>query len=265
MADHRNADAPGLSEVPAPQQRQAARHTAEAVLRDITIHLDPDILRKLKHAVLDPAPAASKSAVSDLLANGVRREDIADFYIPAVARDMGERWCSDQMSFAKVTIGASRLQGMLRELGPNWSGDKVLDPLAPTVLVVVPQEVYHTLGALILCGQLRRKGISVKLSLGEHADSIAQRLRQTKYSAMFLSASQSESLEALRHIVDVIGETVKAAPPIVIGGGILETQTTDAITALTGAKFATNKVEQALQLCGITVPKYQMLDPKNGV
>lgn len=256
MADHRNADAPGTSDVPAAQPQQALGHAAGAVLRDITRHLDQDVLRKLKDAALDPMQEASKSAVAELLNEGVRGEDIADFYIPAVARDMGEKWCSDQMSFASVTIGASRLQGMLRELGPNWSGDKVLDPSAPTVLVAVPREVYHTLGALVLSGQLRRKGISVKLSLGERADGIAQRLRQTRYSAVFISASQSESLERLRRIIDVIKTTVEGSPAVVIGGGILETQTTENVRALTGADFATSKTEEALRLCGIKAPTH---------
>ncbi len=265
MADHRNADTPRASDVPASQSQSAVSRTAGALLREIDRRLDPEILGRLERAALDPLQQTNKSTIADLIADGVRREDIADFYIPAVSRVMGEKWCTDQMSFASVTIGASRLQGMLRELGPNWSGDISIDAAAPSVLVAVPQEVHHTLGALVLSGQLRRMGVSVKLSLGERAETLAHRLRQTRYAAVFISASQSENLETLRRIIDVINGTVDNAPPIVIGGGILETRSAETIIALTGASSATSKTEEALRLCGIKAPTHVNRTSKNGV
>lgn len=251
MADHRNAGAPGASGEPVSKPGQTVRRAAQAVIEDVSRHLDPKILKALHEAVLNPDIDACRGVVANALAGGVRPEDLADFYIPAISRHLGEMWCVDEMSFAGVTIGVSRLQGLLRELGPNWSGDLVLDPLAPLVLLVVPQEVYHTLGAIILSGQLRRKGVSVKLVLGEQPHSIAQRIQRTNYQGVFISASQSESLESLRRMIDVVRKTVQTAPPIVIGGGILEIETTETVTALTGADYATRHTTRALTLCGI--------------
>ena len=173
-------------------------------------------------------------------------------------------WCVDQISFAGVTIGVARLQGMLRDLGPEWSGDKTTDPSAPAVLLIVPENVHHTLGALVLSGQLRRRGLSVRLILGEPPGNIVVRLRRTNFSAVMVSASQSESLETIRRIIDVVRNAVQQPPPVVVGGGILEVETVENVTALTGADYATKNIEEALKLCGIKVPKQNETTSKGG-
>jgi MerR family transcriptional regulator, light-induced transcriptional regulator len=84
-------------------------------------------------------------------AAGIRREDIADFYVPEVARRLGAAWCEDRTSFADVTVGTARLQGLLREIGPDWFSDARLGDRPPVcVLVVVSRDEFHTLGAMVL-------------------------------------------------------------------------------------------------------------------
>lgn len=264
MADHRNADAKGQSGVPSSKPSQAVGRTIQAVVSDIERRLDPTLLRNLKDAAMSPDMGLCKTVVAEALADGTSAEELADFYIPAISRDLGDLWCEDQLSFAGVTIGVSRLQGILRDLGPNWSGDSVMDPLAPIVLLIVPHEVYHTIGAIILSGQLRRRGISVRLVLGERANNIAQRLQRTRYDAVFISASQSESLETLRRIIDVVKNASQAPTPAIIGGGILEVETHETVTAVTGADYATGNTDEALRFCGIKAETLDTLAIKNG-
>ncbi len=251
MPDRRNIDAKARNDVPERQTGRTAARAAMAVVRDVPRHLDPVILDDLHQAALSADRQACSHVLVRALANGVRREDIADFYIPGVARRMGDEWCSDELGFAGVTIGVSRLQSMLRELGPDWSGDQSADPAAPSIMLLVPQEVYHTLGAMVLAGQLRRIGLSVRMMLAARAEEVAERIQRTKYDAVFISSSQGETLESLRRIVDVVKTATDQPPPVVVGGSLLEVESKEDVTALTGADYATIQVYEALKFCGL--------------
>lgn len=223
-----------------------------AVVEDISRHLDPELLVDLEKAVLSANPDDSRQAMKAALAAGTRPEDIADFYVPALARSMGDLWCADQLSFAGVTIGVSRLQAMMRALGPHWASDNATEQRDASILLIVPQEVYHTLGAIVLSSQLRRKGISVKLILSAKPEDIADQISYSIFDAAFISSPAGGTLEALRNIVDIIRTSSKRPCPIVVGGSILDEVADNDITALTGADHATRRPDEALRLCGLT-------------
>ena len=251
MADHRNADATnqGAGEN---QQRDAATPREGLDFAQIKQpKLNQKLFDKLHAAALNPDQSACKTTLNQVIADGVPADVIADHYVPAIARELGEQWCVDQLSFAAVTIGSSRLQAMLRMLGPNWSGDSAEHDGAPGILLVVPHEVYHTLGAIVLSGQLRRKGVSVKLLLGGRPREVAERVASTTYDGIFISSSIGETLESLRQIVDAVRTSTHTPPPIVIGGTILDVETVENVTALTGADHATKIPDEALRLCGL--------------
>ena len=106
--------------------------------------------------------SGSKDAFASLLAE-VRRARItlaalADVYIPEAARRMGEAWLDDQMSWMDVSIGVGRMQSLLREIGTAWVADQAGDAGHGTVLLLVAEREQHTLGPMVLMGQLRRYG-----------------------------------------------------------------------------------------------------------
>ncbi len=251
MADHRNVDAKTHLAVSQQQSNMTERRLTAAKVHDISFKIDETVLATLHKAALNPDPASCKEAVDHALSMGISDVDLADIYIPTLARQMGDMWCEDEMSFASVTIGVSRLQAMLRLLGPNWSGDSAGQDDTPGVILIVLQEVYHTLGAIVLSGQLRRKGISVKLVLGGKPKDIAERICRTKYQSVFISSSRGETLESIRRLVDTVRASTKTPPPIVVGGTILEVETQENVTALTGADYATAIPEEALRFCGL--------------
>jgi methanogenic corrinoid protein MtbC1 len=223
--------------------------------------LDPAIMAGMRKAALSTDRGDCPAILRHALHHGIARDDIADFYIPELARELGHDWCTDQMSFAQVTIGASRLQGMLRDLGPEWAGDQLASPSAPSILLVVGQDVHHTLGAMVLSGQLRRRGLSVRLMLGVPLREMAENVSKSAYDAVFISSSLGETLESLRRIVNVIRSSTKKSVPIVIGGTVLEAETKYNVTALTGADYATSVPSEALELCGLKI-KYLTIAPQ---
>lgn len=252
MADRHNIDVMGDK---GSAERQTATSHGKAGLTLVPScdrSLDAAILQDLRAAVLGSDRLACVGVLHHALARGIARDDIADLYIPQLARDLGADWCEDMLSFASVTIGVSRLQGLLRELGPEWVGDQSSNPAAPAIMLIVGPDAQHTLGAMVLTGQLRRKGLSVRLMLGTQGHEIAQRLAMTTYDAVFISASLGESLESLRRIVNVIRASTKKSLPVVIGGTVLEAETPYDVIRLTGADYATQIPSEALELCGLT-------------
>ena len=251
MTEFRNSSAKKYPPAALPRTTQAARQAAAAIVHDIEDKLDHSVLEALRSAALDPEPGNARIAMKQMVSDGICPIQLSDHYIPAIARELGDRWCDDNLSFADVTIGTSRLQFMLRELGVNWSGNAEAKSNAETILLIVSKDVYHTLGAVVLSGQLRRQGLSVKLVLGGDTKDIARRVARTKYSAVFISSSRGERLEPLRLIVDAVKTSAPEGIPIVIGGTILEVETAETVTALTGANYATKIPQEALRLCGL--------------
>lgn len=251
MADRRSADAKKQTAEPLAQLGSVGHRIVASATHDSELLVDQVLFDELKSAALSKSPDACMLAAKKAVAEGTLPEDLADHYVPALARDMGTQWCEDQLSFAGVTIGVSRLQAVLRALGPNWSGDKVSSADAPSILLVVGQEVYHTLGAIVLSGQLRRKGFSVKLVLGGKPKDVADLICRTKYHSVFISSSCGETLESLRRIVDAVKNSITNPPLIVVGGTILEVETAENVMALTGANYATNVPDEALRFCGL--------------
>jgi MerR family transcriptional regulator, light-induced transcriptional regulator len=223
----------------------ASKRTSSASL------LSERLLADLAAAVCSADAGRRAAVVHDMLASGIRREDIADFYIPEVARRLGTDWCEDRTSFADVTVGTARLQGLLREIGPDWFSDVRLGADAPCLLVVVLADEFHTLGAMVLGSQLGRLGVSMKLAMGRNEAEVRDVVASGQFDAIFLSVSQSAQLETLRGLVDKLRAASQRATPIVLGGSAV-TRVTD-VRAQTGADHATTDAREALRACGLTL------------
>jgi MerR family transcriptional regulator, light-induced transcriptional regulator len=191
------------------------------------------------------------SVVRKMLESRIRLEDIADFYIPEVSRRLGAAWCEDGLSFADVTIGVARLQSLLREIDAEWAKGTTLDADAPGLLVVVLADEFHTLGAMVLCSQLGRMGVSVKLVVGQSESEVLRTVAAGQFDAILISASGCERLAPLRKLVEKVRAACLRPTPIVLGGSVV-TRVTDAKTQ-TGADHATTDPREALRACGLRI------------
>ena len=198
-------------------------------------------------AVTDPDPDVFFEVVETMRGARIPVSQIAELYVPVVARRLGEAWCSDRTDFAKVTIGSARLQGLLRRFHKDWDVPRDTKfRVRPAYLVGVPDGVQHTLGACVLAGQLRHRGFSVHLDLELTCESLADKLRNQQFSGVLMSASTSQSLEPLMKLVECT-KTGSRDTPVIIGGSILELMTD--ITSVTGADLATCDLQTALNYC----------------
>ncbi|TCP39139.1 cobalamin B12-binding domain-containing protein [Rhodovulum marinum] len=214
--------------------------------------LDETMLANFCADILRGGKSIHTDSIAELRRNGADVSAILDGYIPAAARELGERWCRDELSFADVTIGAARLQAILRELSAPWVTDAMTPADAPNVMLIVPLEEYHTLGGMTATSQLRRMGISVCLCLGQSEDEILQKVASRRFDMIAISVSCRHKLDAARRLVGQLRAAAEDHVPIVIGGRVAEGE--DDVCALTGADHATADPREALKLCGVRVP-----------
>ena len=217
-----------------------------------TPQYDHDFSNRLRDAAADGEREDVIDLIQEMLGAQISPEVIATQYIPHVARQLGDEWCEDTLSFARVTIGTARLQSALRSLGKDWSsrGHDDENNRHASVIVIVARDSHHTLGAMVLSGQLRRMGLSVRLAIGATTEELQTLFLTSAFDAALISASVAESLDSLRKCVDIIKKSASSCPPIVIGGGVLD-QDAD-VKALTGADYTTLNPIEALEFCGLT-------------
>lgn len=216
-----------------------------------TSKIDLELFDRFFQAAWHGEAAACRDVVAFAYTIGVSGQTIADDYIPAIAKKMGDMWCADTMSFAEVTIGVARLQAMLRNLGPEWTADLEADPDAPIILLTTLQEAYHTLGAMVMAGQLRRRGFSVRLALNPGPQDLTRQTQTIAFDAVFISASQTEGLEKIRRMVEFLRACSSDTLQIVVGGGILDVGPD--IAPLVGADLGTSDIDKAIEFCGLRV------------
>ncbi|NUB43583.1 hypothetical protein GEU84_004235 [Fertoebacter nigrum] len=174
---------------------------------------------------------------------------LADHYIPAAARCLGQDWTDDKASFAEVSIGTARLQAILRDIGSGWSADEDGARDGPTVLLLVPEHEQHTLGAMVVMGRLRRAGVSVCLRTGADFASLRDLFAQRGFDAALISLPCAERVALGTKLVKTLKELTRNALPVAAGGAVL-LQDEDALTCL-GADIVTNDLETALRSLGL--------------
>ena len=214
--------------------------------------VDEKLLSQLRTAAIGEPSSAVHDVIETLRTSGVSPDVIATHYIPQIAIQLGAEWVEDTLSFARVTIGTSRLQASLRTLGREWTsyGHSEGSGDSGTAIAIIARDPFHTLGSLILCGQLRRLGHSVRVSMGASQPELQTLIKDAQFDAIFISATQFQSLDSLRKCVDVIRHSASDCPPIILGGSALD-QDAD-MCAETGADFATKDPNEALEFCGLT-------------
>ncbi len=222
-----------------------------------------DFVDRLLRAVVAPTDDFVHDAIAEMLAGGIRREAIVDYFIPAVAERLGEGWLDDTTSFAEVTIAGARLQGVLHRIAPRWDEAERSSVDAPAILLIVPEGETHTLGSTVLVGQLRRKGLSVHFILAPTREELAQRMSKTTFNAVFVSVTCDEILERSRVLIDTVRASSDLFVPVVIGGPTLSTLKD--VVRRTGADLATNSLVEGLDYCNLNAVDIDGLHPKEGL
>jgi len=204
-------------------------------------------LDQMQAALTQANPGIVLELLNQMRGSGIRDADIADFYIPVVARRLGEGWTEDTLEFTQVTVAMANLHVMLRSLDASWcTPERAPFGTRGEICIIVPEGVQHSLGASILAGQMRRAGYDVMLGSNLSLDKIGQFVSSPATMGVMVSATLWEPLDFLRAVV----KKVRAANPwvpVLVGGNVLE-RDCDLCVEI-GADHATNDWQSALSFC----------------
>ena len=219
---------------------------ARLAARDATLArtVDPELVASIARAVATPDLAVFEALRPDLRRARVSDVDLVDGYFPAVARFLGCAWAEDRSPFTEVTIGVARMQAILRQVGRDWTSNVEAGPDSCTVLMVLPDGEQHSFGAMVLTGQMRRQGISVRLEIGSTPGLLRQIVRQQRFDCAMISVACEEKLDHCRKVVDALRDGSDRQLHVAVGGAVLDRPVD--VAAATGADIVTTDPVQVL-------------------
>lgn len=182
---------------------------------------------------------------------------LADVYIPLAARRMGVAWENDEMSWIDVSIGAARMQSLLREIGTAWVADQAGDTGHGTVLLIVPDREQHTLGPMVATGQMRRYGVSVCLRIAPSFNELRSLMAARQFDGVMISVATKDKFESVAKTVQFLKSVMTNPTPVVVGGAVIS-KVPDAASC-TGADFSSNDIGAALEVMGLKFDAFCVL------
>lgn len=226
-------------------ERLARRHCGVAELQQ-------DVLDRLIGLTISPGPAAAGEILGCLREARILPEQALTDYIPAIARALGRGWEEDEFSFAQVTIGSARLQGLLHHIQGDMRADSMAVGGSKAVLVVVPPGEQHTLGAMVLAALLRRRGISVSIQIAPALSDLSRLLATRQFDAALVSIASTEKVEIAAKTVKSLKNMSKGRL-LVAAGGPGCVQMADALVS-SGVDLITDDIDVVVANFGLQEP-----------
>ncbi|WP_322893533.1 MULTISPECIES: cobalamin-binding protein [unclassified Yoonia] len=164
--------------------------------------------------------ADDKAADQFILAarrDGVQPGAISRGYVAGAARQLGEMWDDDRISFIDVTLACGKLYGIIRGLRHVLAPTLVEGRESrPALFALVPGET-HTLGIEIATDHFRRDGWEVDMLIGLDHDSLLNEADRRHYQAIVLVANSDRMLEPLTRLSLALRITQPLAHLVVAG------------------------------------------------
>lgn len=152
-------------------------------------------------ALIQPDPCAALSFIEERRTEGITRQGVYLGYITAAARQLGEDWDADRVSFMQVTYGTGHLFALMRAMraeGPTVRSAFVGNRFA--LFATVPGED-HGIGITIAADMFRDVGWEIDLQTGTDHESLVEHVERTRPPIIGLSFSTVRRLEALVRLV----------------------------------------------------------------
>ena len=209
------------------------------------------IVQRLTEAVSADQPSMIEALKPELKRARISPAMLADIYIPEAARRLGKSWEDDTLTFADVTIGTVRLQSILRDISAGWAADASNTTGASgSVLLLLPEKEHHTLGPLVVTGQLRRRGVSVSLQLATESREWRSILSKRHFDGVIISVGWEGKIAACVQLIGAIKQLTKGRMPVAVGGAVLTRS--DATLSCEGADVVTNDLDKVLSVFGLS-------------
>ncbi|MFP7672052.1 B12-binding domain-containing protein [Marivita sp. S0852] len=193
-------------------------------------------------ALMEPMSQEAKLMLLRAHDAGMSHQDLCVSYIAAAARQLGEWWNDDVVSFGEMSIAAGRMLNFLRDLR-DLSPPVKQRGSREAMFTTVPGE-QHILGVTMATDLMRGQGWKIDLKIGETIESLCKAARDQNYMIIGISATNAERL---RTLTATILELRLAAPQarIFIGGHVVDVEPD--IAAHTGADAAASGMDHCIE------------------
>lgn len=175
-------------------------------------------------ALLSDDAALAGDIAEAYLADGRPPETILMELFAWSARELGELWSDDQVSFVDVTIGLCRLHEALHRIseqtdGPSWAEAVA----APSILIAIAPGEQHVFGVLMAGELFRKQGWSVTTETSGDAATITALMASRRFDMAGLSISHVGAIEGATRLLTSMRRLSKnPAVKLVVGGQIFE-------------------------------------------
>jgi methanogenic corrinoid protein MtbC1 len=220
--DHANRQ---MRMVKAELPQEAISALAREVVRRLAFRMpradqmpDADEIAALCAALLSKDETAADQFILAVRQRGLSADVIGGGYVAGAARQLGEMWDQDRITFVEVTLACAKLYRIIRALrhvlAPAITAGR---ETRPALFALVPGET-HTLGIELATDHFRRDGWSVDMLLGQDHDSLLAEADRHHYQAIVLVANSDRMMEPLTRLSLALRITQPLAHLIVAGG-----------------------------------------------
>jgi methanogenic corrinoid protein MtbC1 len=204
--------------------------------------LENQRLEEFCKVLTGPDPASAVDLISRMRADGSTIEQIYLGALSPAARRLGVWWDEDSASFAEVTIGISRIYGIMYGLRAEFP-ITIQANQRTAVFASVPGDD-HTLGVSIAADLFRKDGWEIDLKLGMDHDTLVRELKSADAPIIGVSLGREESLPAMARLVLALRVSNPRAYIMVAGRFVAAHADT---LQVTGADAAATDMPQALE------------------
>ncbi len=156
--------------------------------------------------------------VIELLEQDVEVQDLFENLLAPVARELGDRWLADRISFVDVHLGVLRLQSILNNVRSVLPIDDPANPEVHAVLSATPGD-QHTFGIAMACDLFSRKGWEVSNFSGLPEEEYLARLESSKFDVIGLSLYVDSGFETLCRLIKTIRSLPRQTDSLIVVSG----------------------------------------------
>lgn len=189
----------------------------------------------------------SDRVLAELGRLGLSIDEFVTDVIPRAAATLGDRWCDDEVSFAKVSMGSARLQSLCHRASPEWRHVSPEDSGQSFLLCTMDSED-HMIACTVLSYVLRQRGHSVRSLAKASSTEIVHHLNSGSFDCLLFSCAVSRDLANVVRTVRAVRSSVSVQVFIALGGhGVTEAMGQE---AMLGVDLVTNDINLVLNRLG---------------
>lgn len=204
-------------------------------------------IREFARLVLDHDVAVASSYVEVMRSRGVSIETLLLQVLAPTARLLGDLWKEDLCSFAEVTVGLSRMQHMLRELGSRIGSEFDETGHGGRALLATAPGEQHSFGMVMVEEFFRRAGWAVRGGAPKSAHDLTALVRTEWFDVVGLSASCDLLFDQLASAIQAVRRASRNRHVGVLVGGRLFLDHPE-LVAQVGADASALDGRQAVQM-----------------